>query len=125
MVTSLRANPFERAVFTRARRLCLSFPETTETASGDHPNFRAGRKTFCTFEMIKGRPSIAFRLSPVDVTLALSQKHGFATPYGRGLWASLWLDSTIDWKLVATLLDRSYRIVATKQMQARMRVRHK
>src|SRR5687767_13328832 len=41
-------NVFQRAVFAHARRLCLAFPETAETASWSHPNCRAGKKTFCT-----------------------------------------------------------------------------
>lgn len=107
---------FARPVFARARRLCLAFPETAEKESWGHPNFRAGKKTFCAFEMLSGRPSIAFRLSPADVDRALQRKHFFATPYGRGQWASVWIDDAIDWKLMASLLERSYRLVANKRM---------
>lgn len=107
---------FDRPVFARARRLCLAFPETSETASWGHPNFRAGKRTFCAFEMVGGRPSIALRLSPTDVELTLRRKQFFATPYGRGLWASVWVDAAIDWKLIASLLERSYRLVASKRM---------
>jgi predicted DNA-binding protein (MmcQ/YjbR family) len=96
----------------------LAFPKTTETASWNHPNFRAGKKTFCTFEIIAGRPSIAFRLSQADVAVSLRRKHFFPTPYGRGLWASAWADGAIDWKLIARLLERSYRLVANKRMAA-------
>ena len=107
---------FARPVFARARRLCLALPETTEKQSWGHPNFRAGKKTFCAFEMLSGRPSIAFRLSPEDAERALQRKDFFATPYGRGLWASTWVDGTVDWKVVATLIERSYRLVANKRM---------
>ena len=109
---------FERPVFARARRLCSAFPEVVETGSWDHPNFRAGKKTFCAFEMVKGRPSIAFRLSTAAVDLALRRRNFFVTPYGRGLWASAWMDAAIDWKLMASLLERSYRQVAAKRMLA-------
>ena len=107
---------FERPVFARARRLCLALPETTESVSWDHPNFRAGRKTFCTFEIIRERPSIAFRLSSPDVDRALRQKGFFATPYGRGLWVSRWVDDAVDWNVVAELVETSYRCVAIKRM---------
>ncbi|MBI2189542.1 MAG: MmcQ/YjbR family DNA-binding protein [Acidobacteria bacterium] len=103
-------------MFARARRLCLAFPETNETWSWEHPNFRVGRKTFCTFEMVKGRPSIAFRLAPSDAEAALRRKHFFATPYGRGLWVSAWVDGAIDWKLIGLLIERSYRTVANKRL---------
>ena len=33
-----------------------------KVSSWDHPTFRASRVTFCAFEIINGRPSIAFDL---------------------------------------------------------------
>jgi len=62
---------FDRPVFSRARQVCLAFPETVERSSWGHPNFRAGTKTFCAFEMIQGRPSIAFRLDRGEVARRL------------------------------------------------------
>jgi predicted DNA-binding protein (MmcQ/YjbR family) len=109
---------FGQKVFARLRRLCLAFPETAETTSWGHPNFRAGEKTFCAFEIIGGRPSIAFRLAPGDVERTSRRKHFFATPYGRGLWVSRWVDVGLDWGVVATLLEQSYRLVANKRILA-------
>jgi len=71
--------PFIRPVFARLRRLCLALPETREAESWGHPNFRAGKKTFCTFEMLNERPSIAFRLSPSDANRTL-RRRGFFAP---------------------------------------------
>jgi predicted DNA-binding protein (MmcQ/YjbR family) len=102
----------------RLRALCLSYPETTETASWGHPNFRAGKKVFVAFENVKGRPSIAFRLLASDVERYLTRRQFFVTPYGRGQWVSLWADGAIDWKAVTDLVDRSYRVVAQKRMIA-------
>ena len=101
---------------TRLRGLCLSLPETGERASWGHPNFRAGKKTFVAFERVKGRASIAFRLHPDDVNRLLERKPFFVTPYGRGLWVSLWADGRLDWRAVETLVERSYRVVALKRM---------
>ena len=101
---------------TTLRSLCLSLPETTETASWGHPNFKAGTKTFVAFERVKGRASIAFRLEPDDVERLLRRKQFFATPYGRGRWASVWADGRIDWRGVEDLVERSYRVVALKRM---------
>jgi predicted DNA-binding protein (MmcQ/YjbR family) len=89
-----------------------------------HPNFRAGRRTFVAFERVHGRPSIAFRLESAEVERLLRRpgrsgadgKPFFATPYGRGLWVSVWADGAIDWKAVASLVDRSYRVVALARM---------
>jgi predicted DNA-binding protein (MmcQ/YjbR family) len=98
----------------RLRSLCLALPETSETASWGHPNFKAGKKTFVAFERVKGRPSIAVRLAPDDVERLLRRKEFFATPYGRGLWVSLWADGRIDWRAVQDLVARSYRVVTMK-----------
>jgi predicted DNA-binding protein (MmcQ/YjbR family) len=99
-------------VLRRLRAACLALPETSEVGSWGHPNFRAGKRTFATFESIAGRPSIAFRLDPVDVDLLLHRKQFFVTPYGRGQWVSLWADGRVNWRLVERLLRRSYRLVA-------------
>jgi predicted DNA-binding protein (MmcQ/YjbR family) len=109
----------------RVRKQCLSLPETTEVASWGHPNFRAGKRTFVTFEWIKGRPSIAFRLNPSDVDLLLGRKGFFGTPYGQGRWVSVWADTSLNWPLVERLLRRSYRIVALKRMVATLDGRKK
>jgi predicted DNA-binding protein (MmcQ/YjbR family) len=105
-----------RPVVTKLRALCLALPETTEASSWGHPNFRAGKRTFATFEIVKERPSIAFRVEAIDTTLLLGKKRFFATPYGQGRWMSLWVDGRVDWRLVARLLERSYRTVAIKRM---------
>jgi predicted DNA-binding protein (MmcQ/YjbR family) len=99
----------------RLRSICLALPETTETGSWGHPNFKAGKKTFVAFEQVKGRASIAFRLEPNEVERLLRRKQFFATPYGRGLWASLWADNGVDWAAVEDLVKRSYRVVALKR----------
>lgn len=105
-----------RPLVQRLRTLALDFPETSETAAWGHPNFRAGKRIFAAFEIVKGRPSIAFRLDPVDVDLLLRKKNFFATPYGQGRWVSVWVDGRVEWRLVARLLEQSYRTVAIKRM---------
>ncbi len=105
-------------VLERVRELCLSLPETREVTSWGHPNFRAGKKTFVALEQIKGRPSIAFRLEGIDVDLLLRRTQFFVTPYGRGQWVSVWADGPLNWRQVADLVERSYRLVAIKRMIA-------
>ena len=107
--------PNERTL-TTLRAMCLALPETSETASWGHPNFKAGKKTFVAFERVKGRASIAFRLESGEVDRLLQRKPFFVTPYGRGQWVSVWADRRIDWRAVKTLVGRSYRVVALKRM---------
>jgi predicted DNA-binding protein (MmcQ/YjbR family) len=103
-------------VLQRFRALCLSLPETRERSSWGHPNFRAGKKTFATFERVQGRPSMAFRLNDPDIERLTRRKQFFVTPYGRGRWISIWADTPLDWRLVRDLVLRSYRVVALKRM---------
>ena len=102
----------------RVRERCLSLPETRETMSFGHPNFLAGAKTFVAFERVNGRPSIAFRRPPAEVEAWCSTPGFFATPYGRGVWVSLWADRRIAWRTVARLVEGAYREVALKRMIA-------
>jgi predicted DNA-binding protein (MmcQ/YjbR family) len=114
----------EDPVLARFRALCLGLPETTETGSWGHPNFRAGKRTFAAFEWIKDRPSFAFMLGPEETDQVLmTDERFFATPYGRGRWASLWADGPLDWTLVETLVERSYRLVALQRMLAVLEAR--
>jgi predicted DNA-binding protein (MmcQ/YjbR family) len=112
MATTAR---FTRPVFARLRRLCLALPDTSETVAWGHPNVRVGKKTFCTFEVVRDRPSIAFRVPATDIKRLTRQQHFFATPYGRGVWISRWLDVPIDWDEIASLVERSYRHTAIKK----------
>jgi predicted DNA-binding protein (MmcQ/YjbR family) len=100
----------------RIRRLCLALPEATEVESWGHPVFKAGSKAFVAIEPIDGRPSIAFRVDPVDVDLLLRSGAFFETPYGRGQWISVWANAKLDWKLVTRLVERGYRLVALRRM---------
>jgi len=109
-------DPFSRPVFNRARRLCLALPEASEKTAWGHPTFRIADKTFCAFEMIKGRPTIAFRLPPEMCEALVSDARAFATPYGRGSWVSIWVDRAVNWKEMTTLVRTSYRSVASKRL---------
>ena len=108
----------DRPIVRRLRARCLSFPETSETWSHGHPNFRAGKKTFAAFEIVRGRPSIAFRLAPTNVERLLRRRDFFATPYGRGVWVSVWADVRLNWRLVERLVEKSYREIALRRMIA-------
>jgi predicted DNA-binding protein (MmcQ/YjbR family) len=105
---------FERPVYARLRRLCLSLPDAEEGVAWGHPSFRVGTRTFCTFEILRGRPTIAMKASPADVK-RLSQLDDFAvTPYGRSVYVSQWLDGAINWRRLEALVKRSYKLTAVE-----------
>jgi hypothetical protein len=93
----------------RLRSLCLSLPETSETSSWGTSEFQGREEDVrgvrareeagidCLSSGVRGRRSV------------LGRKEFFVTPYGRGLWVSLWADGPVDWRAVADLVNRSYR----------------
>lgn len=103
-------------LLSRVRRLCLSLPETSEAASWGHPNFRAGKRTFVTFEHVDGVDTIAFRLPSFDVEDLKGQPGFTRTPYGQGRWVSLRIRPRPKWPDVEGLVLKSYRLVALKRM---------
>jgi len=104
-------------ILAGVRKLCLSYPESNETAAWGHPNFRAGKKAFVTFERWEGRPSVAFRVQDAEKEKLRVGGEFFVTPYGRGQWVSLWIDKPVpDWPVIESLIDESYRLVAIKRM---------
>jgi predicted DNA-binding protein (MmcQ/YjbR family) len=106
-------------VLAMVRKQCLSYPESNETAAWSHPNFRAGKKAFVTFERWEGRPSIAFRVQDAEKEKVRTGGEFFVTPYGRGQWVSMWIDKAIpEWPDIEVLIDKSYRLVALKRMLA-------
>lgn len=106
----------DSASLKKLRAICLSLPETSEVNSWGHPNFRAGKKTFVTYEWIKNRPAIAFRINPLEMDKFLFDKRFFAAPYGRGQWVSLVVNDELDWQFVRDMVQHSYRVVALKRM---------
>jgi predicted DNA-binding protein (MmcQ/YjbR family) len=112
----------------RLRRLCLSLPDVTEAQSWGHPNFRVGKRTFATFEVYRGRPSIAVKVEAGVEQLLIDDVRFFRTPYGgnRG-WVSAWVDGDVDWTLLKDLVRRAHTLVAparaAKQPAVRTRPR--
>ena len=94
----------------RVRALCLALPDTTETDSWGHPNFRVGKKAFVTLEVHRGRPSIAIRLVADQVQELCADGVFFPTPHGKGLWASIHADQRMNWRLVGRLMSQSHEM---------------
>lgn len=116
MRTTRTSLPSDDAVLARVRSICLAYPETSETDSWGHPNFRAGTKTFVAYEVHQHRPSIAIRLVADQVRDLCAARGFFPTPYGKGLWVSVYADGRLNWRLITKLMDDGYRLVAIRRM---------
>jgi predicted DNA-binding protein (MmcQ/YjbR family) len=114
----VNATPAEDDMVARVRKLCMSLPETSETHSWGHPNFKANGRTFVTIEWVKRRPSIAFRLGTIRVAVLTKSAGYFLTPYGKGLWVSCHADVRLNWRSISRLVQASYRSIANRRMLA-------
>ncbi len=106
---------FERPVYARLRRICAALPGVEETTAWGHPSFRVGGRTFCTFEIWRDRPTIAMKAAPAEVRRLSARLHFVATPYGRRVYVSRWLDVAINWRQLEALIERSYKLTATEK----------
>ncbi len=107
------------ATLDRLRSLCMGLPETNETQAFGHPNFRAGKKTFCVFEHYHGRPCIAFKATVPEQQTLVGDERFFVTPYvGKHGWVSLWVDRPFSWSMVKDLALRADRLAASNKMHS-------
>ena len=102
-------------ILAKLREVLLALPETSETASWGHPNFRAGKKIFAAFhEDPSGVPCIWLRVEPGDARILLEDPRFLPSRHGGDRWVALRADGPIDWALVRDLARDSHRVVAPK-----------
>ncbi len=109
---------FDRTL-ARLRKLCIALPETRQTQSWGHPNFKAGKRIFCALEVYRGRLSLCLRPAPESFRRLVRDPRFYLTPcLGNQGWLSLVVDGPLDWAEVRALVIESYRSVALKRMLA-------
>ena len=103
----------------RVRRICLAFPEATEAGGVGDPTFRVRDKIFAMQHAFKERRSLWCK-APTGLQQALvdaGPDRYFVPPYvGRHGWVGIFLDTALDWDVVAGLLEDSYRLTAPKRL---------
>lgn len=103
--------------------LCLGFPETTRTMTGEHATFRVRKKTFAYFlsnHHGDGIVSVCCKmgLGENEEIVRADPKRFYLPAYiGPRGWVALRLDlGRIDWQEVAGLVAGSYSLVAPKKL---------
>jgi len=113
-----------KSISDAVREVCLSFPDAEEFLSHGSPNFRVRGKTFASYTINHhgdGRISLWLNSPPgaQEIHTKGEPKHFFVPPYvGPRGWIGMRLDRNPDWKEVATLVTRSYRLIAPKRLVA-------
>jgi hypothetical protein len=117
-----RAKP--RNPLERLRKICLSYPQTSERLSHGEPTwFINGKKTFVTFANHHHDDRLAFWCAAPegaqDVLSRAAPERYFRPPYWGTLgWLGVYLDVPVDWHEIAQIVDDAYRAVAPKRALA-------
>ena len=113
----------------RLRTICLGLPEAAEQETWETPTYRVRGKIFA-MEVARpeagsdrSRPAIWCKAQPGSQQILVGADPGrfFVPPYfGPKGWVGMWIDQKPDWREVAELVRRSYRLVAPKKLLARL-----
>ena len=107
--------PVPARVLAKLREILLALPDTSETASWGHPNFRAGKKTFAAFhEDASGVPCIWLRVEPADARILLEDPRFLPSRHSPDRWVALRADRPIDWAFLRELARDSHALVGPK-----------
>ena len=107
------------AALTRLRKICLALPEAEERLTWDHPTFRVRDKIFAMYAVGEERPSVTCKAPEGSqaILVGADPARFYVPPYvGPRGWVGMRLDDGVDWKEVATLVERSYRMTAPKRL---------
>ena len=105
----------------RLRTICLALPEAVEKQAWGDPTFRVAGRIFAMEKRGDGRVSIWCKAPEGSQEVLVGADPGlfFVPPYvGHKGWIGMRLDRDPDWTEVATVIERSYRLIAPKRLAA-------
>lgn len=105
------------------RAICLALPETEEKQAWGDPTFRVRDKIFAMEKRGDGRISLWCKapLGSQEILVGADPDRFFVPPYvGHKGWIGMRLDNDPDWDEVATIVTRSYRLIAPKRLAAQL-----
>ena len=103
----------------RLRAICLALPEAVEKEAWGDPTFRVRDKIFAMEKRGDGRISVWCKAPPGSqaVLVGADARRFFIPPYvGSKGWIGVRLDDKPDWDEVATIVRRSYQLIAPKKL---------
>jgi predicted DNA-binding protein (MmcQ/YjbR family) len=106
---------------TRLRRICLSLPDATEVVMRRGPSYRIADKIFALARPRDSETALWCKVPSGGqaILIGADPQRFFVPPYfGPKGWIGVVLNADVDWKEVAALVERSYRLVAPKQRRA-------
>jgi len=120
-LTASQVDPFKSArvlaVLSKLRKICLSYPESSEGSQFGHPIWAAGKKTFAMARYAEMRLTLCFWVGVDQQGLLTADSRYQIPPYiGHNGWIALDVSADCDWEEVAALTLQSYRHFALKRM---------
>jgi predicted DNA-binding protein (MmcQ/YjbR family) len=116
--------PIPARTLQRVRKICLAFPETSEKIAWGHPTFRVRDKIFATIGVNADDKVVTMTTKPPpgeqEALLAEGAPFFFPKYVGVRGWIGFVVNSKTDWKLVAELVEDSYREIAPKRLVAQL-----
>jgi predicted DNA-binding protein (MmcQ/YjbR family) len=120
-LSASQVDPFKSAralaVLSKLRKICLSYPESSEGSQFGHPVWAAGKKTFAMARYAEKRLSLCFWVGVDQQGLLTADPRYAIPPYiGHNGWIGLDVTRECDWREVKGLVLQSYRHFALKRM---------
>jgi predicted DNA-binding protein (MmcQ/YjbR family) len=113
-----------QASLRRLRDICLALPEAEERETWGEETFRVRDKIFCMHHEGYGDgPVLTCKAPPGSQTILVGAdpKRFYVPPYvGHKGWVGMRLGKGVDWREVAELVKRSYRMTAPKKLQEQL-----
>jgi predicted DNA-binding protein (MmcQ/YjbR family) len=110
-----------RGPLARLRAICLALPEAVEQETWEIPTFRVRAKIFAMYNFDDDRPAFWCKAPPGSqiILVGADPDRFFVPPYvGHKGWVGVHLDDRPDWREIALLVARSYRLTAPKRLAA-------
>ena len=110
----------------RLQKICLALPEAEERETWDLPTFRVRNKIFCSQIVRDDRPALMCKAPAGSqaILVGADPKRFFVPRYvGHKGWIGMCLDKGVDWREVAEIVKRSYRMTAPKKLAVRVEAR--
>lgn len=106
------------AHLTRLRTICLALPESCETLTWGHPNFRVGKKIFAAYSRADGISSVTFKtdLLVQEHLVKTDKRFSVAHYVGHHGWVVMSLSGRVNWSEVEEYVRAGYRMIAPKKL---------
>lgn len=109
------------ALMERVRKICMALPGTTEKLSHGEPTWFVNKRTYAMFDNNHhniGHVGVWVNApeGAQEALVAAEPQHFFRPPYvGVKGWIGIRLDSGLDWKMVASLLEQAHPVTSAKK----------